>query len=97
MVKELAGPVRANYLLHRVAIEDACRAGCRTYDFGESGESAALAQFKTRFGARPVPYQELVVERLPLTAADRLARSAVKRVIGFRDTGPDPAARQDAS
>jgi hypothetical protein len=94
MDRELAGPVRANHLLHRVAIEDACAAGLRSYDFGESGGSAALAQFKTRFGARPAPYDELVVERLPLTAADRLARTAVKRVIGFRDTGrPDETER----
>jgi hypothetical protein len=101
MDKDKAGPLRANYLLHRVAIEDACDAGCRFYDFGESGASAQLAQFKTRFGAAPAPYHEYVVERLPLTEADRALRGAVKRVIGFRDTAsstPAPqAARADRS
>lgn len=29
MDKELAGPTRANYLLHRLAIGEACEAGCR--------------------------------------------------------------------
>jgi hypothetical protein len=52
---------------------------------GESGGSASLAQFKTRFGARPVPYADYHLERLPLTAADRHVRTAVKRVVNFRD------------
>ena len=85
MDKELAGPTRANYLLHQLAIEQACNAGCRHYHMGESGSSAALAQFKTRFGARPVPYADYHIERLPLTTADRHVRTAVKRVVGFRD------------
>jgi hypothetical protein len=85
MDKELAGPTRANYLLHRLAIEQACDAGCRHYHMGESGGSASLAQFKTRFGARPVPYADYHLERLPLTAADRHVRTAVKRVVNFRD------------
>lgn len=85
MNKELAGPTRANYLLHRLAIEEACDAGCFHYDMGESGSSESLAQFKTRFGARPQPYAEYHLERLPITTLDRHARGLVKRVIGFRD------------
>jgi Acetyltransferase (GNAT) domain len=85
MDKELAGPTRANYLLHRMAIEEACEAGCRYYNMGESGCSRSLAQFKTRFGAAARPYAEYHLERLPVTAIDRYARSAVKRLIGFRD------------
>ena len=85
MIKELAGPVRANYLLHRTAIEDACDAGSTHFDFGESGASPGLAVYKTRFGARPEPYQNYVIERLPLTELDRSLRQAVKRVIGFRE------------
>jgi Acetyltransferase (GNAT) domain len=85
MDKEVAGPTRANYLLHQLAIEDACNAGCRYYNMGESGSSASLAQFKTRFGARPRPYAEYHIERLPITTLDRHARGVVKRVIGFRD------------
>lgn len=86
MSKDDAGPLRANYALHRAAIEDACLAGCSFYDFGESGESVPLAQFKTRFGATPAPYRELVLEDLPITELDRALRGAVKRAIGFRET-----------
>jgi hypothetical protein len=85
MDKDLAGPTRANYLLHRLAIEEACEADCRYYDMGETGFSQSLAQFKTRFGARACPYAEYHMERLPITALDRYARRLVKRVIGFRD------------
>jgi Acetyltransferase (GNAT) domain len=85
MDKELAGPTRANYLLHRLAIEEACDAGCRYYDMGVSGSSDSLAQFKTRFGARAYPHAEYHLERIPITALERHARGLVKRVIGFRD------------
>jgi Acetyltransferase (GNAT) domain len=92
MIKELAGPVRANYLLHCRAIANACAEGCGFYDFGESGGSAQLAQFKTRFGATPAPYREYVVERLPLTEIDRALRTGVKRIIGFREPPSPPTA-----
>jgi hypothetical protein len=85
MDKEIAGPTRANYLLHRLAIEQACNAGCRHYHMGESGTSVSLAHFKTRLGARPVPYAEYHLERLPLTTAEHQIRAAVKRFVGFRD------------
>jgi hypothetical protein len=88
MDKDLAGPTRANYLLHRLAIEDACAAGCRYYHMGETGESKSLAQFKTRFGARPYPYAEYHLEVIPFTAIDTTLRSALKRMIGFTDA-PD--------
>lgn len=93
MIKELAGPTRANYLLHRRAIEEACAAGSTHYDFGESGASRELAQFKTRFGATPHQYRSFTVERLPLTEADRALRSAVKGVLRFREPGPLPQAQ----
>jgi len=85
MDKEVAGPTRATYLLHRLAIEEACRAGCRRYHMGETGRSASLAQFKTRFGARAYPYAEYHLERLPISRLDRALRAAVKRLIGFRE------------
>jgi hypothetical protein len=80
-----AGETGANFLLHRVAIEAASEAGCASYHMGESGSSKGLGFFKSRFGAEPHGYHEYRLERLPFTAADRLTRSAVKRVIGFRD------------
>jgi GNAT acetyltransferase-like protein len=85
MDADVAGPSRANYVLHAEAIRHACEAGCRHYHFGESGTSSSLAQFKTRFGARAYDYDEVRFERLPLTAADRRLRHAVKRAIRFRD------------
>ena len=85
MDKRLAAPTCANDLLQRLAIEDACRAGCRAYHMGESGSSRPLAHFKSRFGAQPRAYAEYYLERLPLTAADRTLRRLVKRLIRFRD------------
>jgi Acetyltransferase (GNAT) domain len=85
MDKALAGPTQANNLLHRLAIEDACRAGCRFYHMGETGSSTSLADFKRHLGARPYQYAEYSVERLPITAADQRVRGVVKRMIGFQD------------
>jgi hypothetical protein len=82
---EIAGPTRANYLLHRLAIEDACRSGCATYQMGETGSSRSLAQFKESLGAEPHDYAEYVIERVPFTAMDRTVRTAAKRILGFRD------------
>jgi lipid II:glycine glycyltransferase (peptidoglycan interpeptide bridge formation enzyme) len=69
MDQSLAGPSRANYLLHRLAIEDACDAGCTNYHMGETGSSSSLAFFKSRFGATAHSYEEYRFERLPLTSA----------------------------
>ncbi len=85
MDKELAGPTHANELLHWLAIEDAIGAGCRTYHLGESGWSSGLSRFKEKLGGRPVTYSEYRFERLPLTRADRVVRSLVKRALHFKD------------
>lgn len=87
MDEELAGRTRANYLLQSIAIEDACRAGCRWYHMGDSGSSRGLAQFKEAVGGRPVDYAEYVLEQLPVTRLDNGARALAKRVIGFRSEG----------
>ena len=81
----MAGPSRANYLLHRYAIEGACQSGCYYYHMGESGKSVSLASFKTRFGAVAYPYAEYRIEGLPITSMDTNLRKFVKRVIGFKD------------
>jgi hypothetical protein len=73
-----AGPTRANYLLHKLAIEAACAAGARAYHMGDTGASASLAQFKTRFGAVAVDYREYHLERVPITAAMK----RVRRILG---------------
>jgi hypothetical protein len=85
MHKELAGPTRANYLLHRQAMEAACADGCTLYHLGETGSNPALAQFKTRFGAEPHAYAEYHRERVPITRMSTAARQVVKRLLRFRD------------
>lgn len=85
MDETLAARTNANCLLHKVAIEDACRSGCRSYHMGESGSSAGLARFKGRFGAQAYDYAEYWIERVPVYRADRALRAGVKRVIGFQD------------
>lgn len=82
---EIAGPTRANDLLHRYAIEDACNSGCRHYHMGESGQSASLARFKCRFGAEAISYAEYHIECIPITAIDQRFRSVIKKAIRFRD------------
>jgi hypothetical protein len=83
MEKELAGPTRANYLLHMLAIKEACDLGCQYYHMGDSGTSKALAHFKTRFGAAPHPYWEFHLEALPITRLDQAMRRVGKRALGF--------------
>ncbi len=85
MDKALIGNSYANYLLQKVAIEDACRLGARHYHMGETGGSDSLADFKSRFGATAVPYAEYRFERIPVLSADQRLRSIVKNVIGFKD------------
>ena len=95
MDKALAAPVRANDLLQRVAIEDACRAGLQFFDCGETGTNAELAAFKMRFGAEPTSWSDYVIERLPITEAGHAVRTVVKRAIGFQ--GPPPAAESTSA
>jgi Acetyltransferase (GNAT) domain len=85
MDKELAAGLRANDLLHRLAIEDACLGGYRWYDMGYSRPASPLAAFKEKLGAHPHRSYTLRAERLPLHAAGHISRNAVKRVIGFQD------------
>ncbi|MEO8883747.1 MAG: GNAT family N-acetyltransferase [Devosia sp.] len=85
MDRDAVGTTGANNLLQKLAIEEACRAGCRFYHLGETGNSKSLAHFKESFGAVAVRYHEYNFERLPISRLDRGARRAVKRVIGFKD------------
>ncbi len=85
MDRELVGRTGAGELVQWTTIKLACERGCAVYNMGESGQSAALAQFKEKFGARPFDYAELRLDRLPWTRADAALRRAAKRVLGFRD------------
>lgn len=109
MDKDLAGPTRANFLLHSRAIQDACREGRRFYHMGESGDSVSLSDFKEAFGAVPYHYAEYRHERLPITPAVDRARSfamhgaqllsgAINRVRSARaGVQPGPGASADTS
>ena len=85
MDKELATPVRANEYLHSLAIEAACRDGCRRYEMGQTRTGSPLAAFKEKLGATLQPGYTLRTEHLPLDAARRRTRRMVKSLIGFRD------------
>jgi hypothetical protein len=85
MDRELIGKTNANQLLHRLAIEDACRTGALQYHMGDSAPGSSLAAFKRGFGATERHYRAYRFERLPLTAVEHGARAAVKRVLRFRD------------
>ncbi len=82
---EVGNKASPNDLLQWVAIREACESGCGSYHMGESGTSTSLAHFKEKFGAQAFDYALYRIERVPLTAADHALRSAVKRVVGFRD------------
>lgn len=79
------GTSRANDLLQKRSIEDACRSGCRFYHLGESGNSASLSHFKERFGATHYDYAEILIERFPVSRVEEALKAGVKKVIGFRD------------
>lgn len=74
MDERLAGPSYANYLLHRTAIQEAADAGLGAYHMGDSAPDSSLAHFKSRFGARELPYCSYGLERRPLTWALRARR-----------------------
>ena len=83
MDKELATPVRANELLHRLAIEEACRDGYRFYDMGGAEPGSSLAGFKEKLGTTVHSSYLLRAERLPVRAAVRRSENLVK-MISFR-------------
>ena len=82
---ELAGPVRANDLLHKLAIEEACNRGHDHYWLGGSGyPGSGLWRFKASLGASPAPFNEYVLEQLPLVRTSDVLRSTAKRALRQR-------------
>jgi hypothetical protein len=76
---------RAQDLIERLSVEEACKAGCRYYYMGDSGRSQSLSRYKEQFGARPYHYAEYRLERLPISKVANGVKSVVKRTIRFRD------------
>ena len=44
-----------------------------------------LTRFKEKFGAVAHDHADFLVERLPITKTDHLARATVKKVLRFKD------------
>jgi hypothetical protein len=78
--REPASRTRANVLLQRLAIEDACTAGCRWYNMGQSGGVASLEQFKARFGAEPWQSPQYTFGRSPIVRVRRWQGELTQRV-----------------
>jgi len=87
MDQDLAGPVRASFMLQKLAIEQACEAGCRHYFMGNTGTSASLARFKEHFGAVACPFFEYRIERLPLTGIVAAARDVAGSILSIARGG----------
>lgn len=88
MDKDLGTPVRANDLLQRLAIEDACKDGYRFYDMGGAHPGSPLAVYKTKLGAELHHTHELRARRTParLAHTTRLrAEALVKGAMGLDD------------
>ena len=51
LLKELGAPVAATELLHRLAIEVACRDGYRFYDMDGASPGSPIAAYKVKLGA----------------------------------------------
>ncbi|WP_433803610.1 GNAT family N-acetyltransferase [Actinomycetospora sp. CA-084318] len=80
----IARETLATYLLHSLAIQDACAAGARWFHMGESDAGSGPEHFKRYFGAVAVPYAALRFERLPFSRAEQAARSALGAVSRWR-------------
>jgi Acetyltransferase (GNAT) domain len=86
--KELAHPVRATELLHRLDIEEACREGFRFYNMGGAPAGSPLARYKEKFGADLHFTHELYAEHLPVRAARaarRFAENLVKKTLRLHE------------
>ena len=72
----------APHLLNWAVLRNACAAGARSFHMGESA-TAGAAQFKEFLGACPVEYDEIDFERVPISRANTMLRSTVKRIVRF--------------
>ncbi len=77
----IARETLATYLLHSLAIRDACEHGVRWFHMGESDAGSGPEHFKRYFGAVPVSYAALRFERLPLSRGEQAARRAYGAVV----------------
>lgn len=79
--RRLADATHATYLLQSHAIEDACRIGARHFHMGETDAGTGVELYKAKFGAKPLTYEALRFERLPLTTTERRVRHAATTLL----------------
>lgn len=84
MDKALASPLRANHLLHKLAIEQACRDGCQFYDMGRADPGGSLAGFKEKLGATLHSTHLVQAERLPVQKTMDFSKNSARKAIAFR-------------
>ncbi len=99
--KSTAGPLRANNLLQKMAIEDACASGCRFYGMGESGGVESLERYKENLGGVPRSLPQIHLDSpavATLTALKRRAEASAgfltgraRRVLRRRSADQQPA------
>lgn len=86
--RAVPGRFRLFETLAMAGLQDACEAGCRYLEMGESVGRADLARVKERLGGTEHAFAEYCFERVPLTPArmawQRLRRRAEKRLTGRR-------------
>jgi Acetyltransferase (GNAT) domain len=92
-IKELAAPVCANNLVQARAVADACEAGCRFFDLGQSGDVASLLSYKSSLGSTPRRVVDLRIERPAVTYVRGLKDSTQRIVVGALAHGSDLASR----
>lgn len=65
--KFLTRSTRANELLQKFMVEEACKQGCIYYHMGESGGVPSLIHYKEKFGAAQFSCREYHLEKFPVT------------------------------
>lgn len=88
----MVGRTDSGELVRWTATELAGERGCSVCIMGESGRSAALAQFKKKFGTSPFGCGKLQLGRLPWTRADA-ARPSASRDSTMPDRRPSDMRR----
>lgn len=76
--------VSATHVLMSDIIADACERGFRIFDMGSSGGHAGVAEFKRRFGARAVEFQQRIGEG-PLATGLRSVQSLLRKILPGKD------------
>jgi hypothetical protein len=77
----------ATYRLLADQVRHACGAGVGWFHLGESEAGSGVERFKANFGAQPVAYQALALERVPLTRGELALRAAYGRLAALRARG----------